>query len=209
MANTDAKAGPRLAKEGGGVALPPSAEKIEAQFDLAIALVLHSWTSLAIAVQNSWGGTNGPEKRDWFAGQISELMAEVPDADVDYVEEFLIGVMNDNFDVHVDDGSAEEIAAKIVGFRKLTLQGDFTLIAEKYEKWQERQSKGGESKIQVKHVEGNEDGQDTDWDSDDVEGEEEDVEMDEAPPMTKMPKEKAQPKVDGDGFTEVISKKKR
>ncbi|KAL9126754.1 MAG: hypothetical protein Q9217_004244 [Psora testacea] len=202
MATTSATPRPQLAKEDGGVALPPSPEKIEAKFGLAIALVLHTWVALTIAVQNSWGGANASEKRDWFAGQILELMAETPDTDVEYLEEFLIGVMNDNFDVHVDDGSAEEIAAKILGLRKLTLQGDFTLVDEMYDKWQERQSKGGDAKVNVKHVEGIEDEQDTDFDSDDVD-EEEDVEMDQAPSLIKTPKEKVQPKIDEDGFTKV------
>lgn len=134
-------------------------------------------------------------------------MTETPDADVEYMEEFLIGVMNDNFDVHVDDGSAEEVAAKIVGLRKLTLQEDFTLVDEMYGKWQERQSKGGDIKLNVKFVEGLDDGQDTDWDSDDID--EEDVEMDEAPPLIKKPKVKVEPMIDDEGFTEVVNRKKR
>lgn len=180
---------------------------IQAKLDLAIALTLHSWASLTIAVQNSWGGPHASEKRDWFAGQISDLLASTPDADVEYIEEFLNGVMNDNFDVHVDDGSTEEIAAKIVGLRKLCAQGNFGLVDEMYGKWQERQAKGGEGKIAVQKMEGEED-QDTDWDSEE-EGEEEDVEMDEAPDLVKVPKEKMVPKVDEEGFTEVVGKKKR
>ena len=170
--------------------------------------MLHSWTSLSIAVQNSWGGPNSSEKRDWFAGQISVLMAETPNADVDYMEEFLMGVMNDNFDAYIADGSAEEIAAKLVGLRKLTLQGDFTLVEEMQAKWQERQKTIGDAKIDVRYVERVGDEQDTDWDSDDPE-EEEDVEMKDAPQLVKTPKERLQPKVDEDGFTEVVNKKRR
>lgn len=130
---------------------------------------------------------------------------------MEYLEEFLLQVMNDEFDVNVEDGSGEEIAAKIVGLRKLTLQGDFALVNEMYQQWQHRQSKGSSGKINFRHVDGGEDEDDTDWDSDDMEEEngDGDVDMDEAPALVKVPKEKAQPKVDDEGFTEVVGKKRR
>lgn len=133
---------------------------------------------------------------------------------MEYLEEFMLQVMNDEFDVNVEDGSGEEVAAKIVGLRKLTLQGDFTLVDEMYQQWQQRQGRGGNGKIKFQHLDRGEDEDDTDWDSDDMEEEEEekgegDIEMDEAPALVKAPKEKVQPKVDDEGFTEVVSKKRR
>ena len=185
------------------------AEKIQAKIDLAIALALYSWTSLTIAVQNSFGGPDAAEKRDWFAGQISELLASESDADVDYLEEFMIGVMNDNFDVHIDDGSAEEVAAKIIGLKKLCLRGDFAMVDEMYDRWSQKQKSGGEKRIAVQHVErDDDDDDDEDWDSEDN-GDDEDVEMEEAPELVRVPKEKVVPKTDDDGFTEVVGKKRR
>lgn len=140
---------------------------------------------------------------------MSDLIAATPDADVEYVEEFLLQIMNDEFDVNVEDGSGEEIAAKVVGLRKLILQGDFTRVDEMYRQWQERQTKGGTTRIDFQVVEKGEDDDDTDWDSDDMEGEDVDVDMDEAPALVRAPKEKVQPKVDDDGFTEVVGKKRR
>ena len=137
-------------------------------------------------------------------------MTDVADANVEYVEEFMLNVMNDEFDINVEDGSGEEMAAKIIGLRKLTLQGDFALVDEMYRQWQQRQSKGGAERINFQHVDRGEDEDDTDWDSDDLDVEEDDdVEMGEALVLGKTPKEKVHPKVDEDGFTEVISKKKR
>ena len=49
---------------------------------------------------------------------------------MEYVEAFLLQVMNDEFEVNVEDSSGEEIAAKIVGLRKQTLQGDFGTVDE-------------------------------------------------------------------------------
>lgn len=124
----------------------------------------------------------------------------------------MLHIMNDEFDVNIDDGSGEEIAAKIIGLRKLTLQGDFAMVDEMYSKWQERQSKGGGGgKVTFQHVTRNDDEDDTDWDSDDTEGGDDgdDVEMGDALALATAPKEKVQPKVDEEGFTEVIGRKRR
>ena len=184
-------------------------EKIQAKFDLSIALALATWPALTLAVQNLWGGPESSEKRDWFAGAISDLIQNTPDADVEYVEEFMLQVMNDEFDINVEDGSGEEIAAKIVGLRKLTSRGDFVMVDEMYQKWQERQAKGG-GRVQIQHVQRAENEDDTDWDSVDMEDDSgEDVEMEQAPAIAKASKEKIQPKIDDDGFTEVVGRRKR
>ncbi|KAL8767074.1 MAG: hypothetical protein Q9209_006301 [Squamulea sp. 1 TL-2023] len=198
------------AAPGGGVILPPSPEKIQQKFDLSIALTLSTWPALTLSVQNSWGGPNSAEKRDWFAGAISDLFSSTPNPetiiDVEYLEEFLLQVMNDEFEVNVEDDSGAEVAAKIVGLRKLCAQGDFGMVDEMYEKWRERQAKGGEKVNfqQVHDVEEDDEGSD----SDAAEGDE-DVEMGEAPELIKAAKEKIVPKVDEEGFTEVIGKKRR
>ena len=122
----------------------------------------------------------------------------------------MLQVMNDEFDVNVEDDSGEEIAAKIVGLRKLTLQGDFTMVDDMYSKWQERQSKGAERKTNFQHVTRDDDEDDTEWDSDDIDEEDDDdVEMLDAPALVKAPKEKLQPKIDEEGFTEVVGRKRR
>ncbi|KAI4270146.1 MAG: hypothetical protein LQ337_006867 [Flavoplaca oasis] len=195
---------------GGGVTLPPSQEKILQKFDLSIALTLNTWPALTLSVQNSWGGPNSAEKRDWFAGAISELFSSTPNAetsvDVEYLEEFLLQVMDDEFEVNVEDGSGEEVAARIVGLRKLCVRGDFEVVDGMLERWRERQARGGERVAFQRMHEGDED----DEDSDDEDDEEvEDVEMDDAPELVKAPKEKIVPKVDEEGFTEVVGKRRR
>jgi pre-rRNA-processing protein TSR2 len=160
-------------------------------------------------VQNSFGGPQSSEKRDWFAGAISELLEANTDADADYLEEFILQVMNDEFDLNVEDGSSEEIATAIVAFRKSTLAGDFTKIDELLNRWQERQRKGGDV-VKFQHVETGEDEDETESGSDNMEedGSDEDVEMG-GSTMPSPPKEKRVARVDEDGFTEVIGRKKR
>ncbi|KAL8790951.1 MAG: hypothetical protein Q9213_000376 [Squamulea squamosa] len=195
---------------GGGVTLPPSPEKIQQKFDLSIALTLSTWPALTLSVQNSWGGPDSAEKRDWFAGAISDLYSSTPNPetviDVEYLEEFLLQVMNDEFEVNVEDDSGAEVAAKIVGLWKMCAQGDFGMVDEMYEKWRERQAKGGE-RVNFQQVQ-DADEDDEESDSDEADGDE-DVEMGEAPELIKAPKEKVVPKVDEEGFTEVVGKKRR
>ncbi|KAL8787853.1 MAG: hypothetical protein Q9195_007593 [Heterodermia aff. obscurata] len=213
MSTTISNGGVRLAPEPrGGVPLPPSPEKISSKFDLSIALALSTWSALTLAVQNSWGGPESSEKRDWFAGAVSDLFQATPDADVDYVEEFLLQVMNDEFDVNVEDGSGEEIAAKMVGLRKMTLEGDFAVVDEMYARWMERQRKGGDA-VRFQHVVRGEQDDDTDWDSGDGDTDEDeemdDAPMDEPPTSPKVTKEKVQPRIDEEGFTEVVGKNRK
>lgn len=184
--------------------------KIQAVVDLSIALTLSTWSVLTLAVQNSWGGPQSSEKRDWLAGAISDLLEATPDADVEYIEEFILQVMNDEFEVNVEDGSCGEIAAKILGLRKLISRGDFSLVDEMYTRWQENQKKG-ERAIDFQYVKGADDEEYTDWDSVDEEEDstDEDVDTSQAQMIAKASKEKAKPLVDDDGFIEVMGKRRR
>lgn len=165
------------------------------------------WPALTFAVQNSFGGPQSSEKRDWFAGAISELLEANPNSDVGYVEEFLLQVMDDEFDLNVEDGSAEEIAIQILGFRKSTLAGDFTKIDELLTRWQEKQGRGGDM-VNFHYQETEKGDDETESDSDEMEEDEsdDDVEMEEP---VKPLKTKVTPRIDEDGFTEVIGRKKR
>ncbi|KAL8762931.1 MAG: hypothetical protein Q9184_001153 [Pyrenodesmia sp. 2 TL-2023] len=209
MATTLPSPGPQPAP-GGGVTLPPTPEKIQQKFDLSIALTLSTWPALTLAVQNSWGGPLSCEKRDWFAGAVSDLFSSQPEGaiDVEYLEEFLLQVMIDEFEVNVEDDSGAEIASKIVGLRKLTAQGDFGMVDEMLARWKEKQARGGD-RVSFQRFQGEEDEEEDEEDSDEGMEEDGDVEMNEAPQLAIAPKEKVIPKVDEEGFTEVVGKKKR
>lgn len=118
--------------------------------------------------------------------------------------------MNDEFDANLEDGSAEEVAAKIVGLRKLTLQGDFILVEEMQRSWEERRRRGGGA-VKFQLVERGQDEDDMDWDSDDMDedGDGEDTEMTDARGLIRAQREKIQLEVDDEGFTKVVGKKKR
>ncbi|KAL6241775.1 rRNA accumulation-related protein [Rhinocladiella similis] len=193
--------------------------KLSSQIDLLVALHLWSWPALTLAIQNAWGGSAqvSNDKRDWMAGAVSELLTSTPPAlaDVSDLEEVLLQVMSDEFEIVVDDGTAEDVARSIWSGAIKLRNGDLAELNDLYIKWQDKQQKGGDRVVTV--VRGEDKDQDTDWDEDDDEEEwngfadNADVDMDEAPPLTgaRMPKQKIEPEVDEDGFTMVVGKKKR
>ncbi|RMD39999.1 hypothetical protein DV735_g5138, partial [Chaetothyriales sp. CBS 134920] len=199
----------------------PAGSNLSAQIDLLISLHLWAWPALTLAIQNAWGGSPqvSRDKRDWLAGAVSELVTSEPAQlhDVSDLEEVLLQVMVDEFEVVVDDGSAEETAGKIWKGVERLRAGDVAEVQELYERWVQRQGKG-EQKVNITKGHDQE-AEDTDWDDDDEEEEEwngfadekngngdVDVDMGDAPPL---PKQKIEPEIDEDGFTKVVGKKNR
>ncbi|XXG96111.1 rRNA accumulation- protein [Hypoxylon texense] len=197
----------------------PSPETRQEQFEQGVAISLHLWLSLTVAVQNNLGGPSSEDKRDWFAGAIVDMFpsfvdlakprkpSQKPlpqDPDSDDVEATLLQVMWDEFETNVDDDSEVEVAERILKARAQCAAGSFEFVEELRRRW--LATKGKTVQVQV------EDGgdQETDWESDDDEGseEDEDVQMDEAPALVPAPKERPPPEVDEDGFTKVTRKKR-
>jgi len=192
---------------------------LSSQIDLLVSLSLWAWPALTLAIQNAWGGSPqvSADKRDWFAGAVSELITSDPPqlADVDDLEEVLLQVMLDEFEVVVDDGSAEETARRIWKGVERLKSGDISEVDQMYRLWQEKQSKGGDKLVGIVRGE-DRDGEETDWDEEEEEwngfpDDQMDVEMDEAPTLVDVsrPKQKLEPEVDEEGFTKVVSKKRR
>lgn len=169
-------------------------------------------------MQNNWGGDDSADKRDWLAGQVVEQFpaltsnttasttktAENKDddqePDAEYIEELLLQVMLDEFEVNIDDESAFDVATEIVRLRGQCAKGNFEDVDRLLARWQARKG------TKVVFTQGKDQDEDTDWD--DTDGDDDDEEMDEAPPLVAAaPKEKPAPEVDEDGFTKVTRKR--
>ncbi|KAM5346615.1 hypothetical protein ACJ41O_009620 [Fusarium nematophilum] len=201
--------------------LPPAAER-QSEFEQAVAYALHLWPALTLSVQNNWGGPDSADKRDWFAGAVVELFPEFTDTppaqanknasapeepELEDVETVLLQVMIDEFEVNVDDDSGTEVAGNIIRARAGCAIGKFEEVQALRTRWMNRKG----TKVDALFKKADDADQDTDWESDDSDEDDEggaDVEMDEAPPLVSVPKEKPQPEVDEDGFT-MVTKKKR
>jgi pre-rRNA-processing protein TSR2 len=129
--------------------------------------------------------------------------------DQEDVEAVLLQVMLDEFEVNVDDESAFEVAEQVVRLRGECLRGKLDGVDALRRRWEGKKG----NKVVFKKAE-DQDGDETDWDTDDddEDGEEgesgEDVEMGEAPPPAPPRREKEEPEVDEDGFTKVSRKKR-
>lgn len=127
--------------------------------------------------------------------------------------------MSDEFEVWLEDGSAAEVAARIVGLWGMCARGEFGAVEEMWRRWEGngKGRKGGE----VVFVDGGEGGDDeeefegfsSDGEEDEEEDEEQeerngDIRMGEAEEM-QVPKQKLPPEVDEDGFTKIVGRRRK
>jgi pre-rRNA-processing protein TSR2 len=187
---------------GGGVRLPPTPEQLQSAFDHGIWYALSLWPALHIAVQNSWGGADSDEKRDWFAGTVSDLFSDGQETDAEDLEAFLLQIMQDEFDCNVEDDTEVEIVRTILVLRKTLLEGDISAYETLERRWKSR----GMMKVDVQVIDNGEGEVDDDDDEDD------EMDEDRAPQGVQQaprePRERPQVQVDDDGFTKVVSKKR-
>ncbi|KAH7367596.1 pre-rRNA-processing protein TSR2 [Plectosphaerella cucumerina] len=210
-----------------------TAASAQDNFEQAVAFSLHVWPALTLSVQNNWGGETSDDKRDWFAGAVVDLFApferivdgiaaprlaadsDYEEPDAEYLEEFLLNVMMDEFDVNVDDASGFDVARQIITLRADCARGRTAALDELRTKYQSR--KGKKVQAQAAATE-NDDDDDSDSGSDDSDGaaldwaddandNSQDVVMDEAPQLVPASRSKPEPEVDDDGFTTVVRRR--
>lgn len=97
----------------------------------AVQAVLGSWPVLQIAVENGFGGPHVQEKAQWMVGAVHEYFHTNRDLEQFEVEETLQGIMNEEFDTVVEDGSLPMIAQQLCMFYSLCQHGDTISVNEK------------------------------------------------------------------------------
>ncbi|KAL4955960.1 Pre-rRNA-processing protein TSR2-domain-containing protein [Aspergillus filifer] len=186
--------------------LPPAAAHSASSYlDLGITLAINAWPALSLAVTSNWGGPTSSDKRDWLCGAISEMIVDRPETDAEDLEDVLIQVMNDEFDVVVDDESAGEVAVKIMEVRNMVERGEYEGVMAMWEEWERK--KGNKNAVTTGFKRGEDEENETSGEED-SDGDE-DMEMGEAPALVRAPRERIEPEIDEDGFTKVVGKKKR
>jgi pre-rRNA-processing protein TSR2 len=188
-------------------AAPPPSSVL---FARGVVARLAVWSTLRIAVQEGWGGPGAREKRTWLASVIVDAFEEtIPSPDDQYIEELLLQVMADEYDVVIEDGSAEDVASDIAMMWEESTGGKQELVL-KFEGLADRLK---DTKVTAQEVPANGDDE-SDWDDEDSD---EDVDMpdendEEAPQLLRHPENLAshnEPEVDEDGFTLVKGKGKK
>jgi pre-rRNA-processing protein TSR2 len=192
------------------MAVPPATgqatvEQLQTAFDNSIWYLLSLWHPLQVAVTNAWGGPDSSDKRDWFAGAISDLFTSCPDTDQEELEVFLLQIMQDEFDCNVEDESENEVAGNILKVRQRMMETRTLEAAHEIERRWKNRGQMKTDKVLVQEV--NQDAEDGEWEG----FPDEDDDMEDAPPLVaapREPKEKPVPEVDDDGFTKVVGKKR-
>lgn len=158
-----------------------------------------------MAVDQHWGGPDSSQKRTWLAGVIVDAFEEQdPTPDVPYVELTLLQVMEDEFDVVLEDGSAEDVARSIVELWKAAQKGNVEAVTT----LEERADKLKGKSVQIEEAAGD----NSDWeDESDEDGSGEEDEAEEVPTLvdTSTKPSRPQPEIDEDGFTLVQGRGKR
>ncbi|KAE9403662.1 hypothetical protein BT96DRAFT_1016890 [Gymnopus androsaceus JB14] len=153
---------------------------------------LSLWETLTLAVQESWGGPGAKEKRTWMAGVLVDLFEEKqakntnPNSnssshvDPEDVEDMLLQIMADEFEVHVEDGTAETLGKDLVRLWDLIMGQPENGAGDKMvQEWETRADRTKGRKIQVQVQETAE--EEGEWEDD---GEEDgDEEEEEAPQL--------------------------
>lgn len=174
----------------------------QGKFELGVCMAVYKWDELNTAVENSWGGPNSAEKRDWLSGVVIDLFEEKA-VDNILIEETLLFAMVDEFDTEIDNDSALEIAALILRLYKECSVKKYTSVDELYEKYQQKStssSKRNDIKIET-------DPNNPSSDEEDVDAEEQVPQLVERIEDTHIEEPKG-PVVDDDGF-ELVQKKGR
>lgn len=188
--------------------------------------ILDLWPALTIAVSEQWGGSESAEKKTWIASTLIDefesratyLPIPVPDSsapsvvgpvvdpadandpplDQDDIIDLLTQIMEDEFEARLEDGSIEAVASDVVRLWKdLLTEEKPEIIVEALERKANEVRRTG---VQVSKG-----AQDEDDSSSGEEGDEMEVDGDEAPQLVAREerREKQEPVVDDDGFTLV------
>jgi pre-rRNA-processing protein TSR2 len=176
-------------------------EQLKALAEYAITLHLYLWPALALAVQHEFGGPSSGEKREWLAAQVCTFVLE-DKMDADDIEEVLEQVMGDEFETVVEDGSIYDVARRCCAVREeVVVKGEIGIVDVLKKEWAQR----GGKEVKVVKAE-KEDAESESSDDDDDDEDQMDVDSEEKAPKEKV---KTEPEIDEDGFTTVVSRKKR
>ncbi|TGZ84211.1 hypothetical protein EX30DRAFT_338757 [Ascodesmis nigricans] len=168
-----------------------------AKWEQGVALILNNWRALTDAVSCQWGGPDSADKRDWLCGTVADLFVERPETDTEDVEDVLLQVMADEFEVNLEDDSAYLVAQTVMKLKDQIAIGNFADVDEMQRLWEERGTRRSGPAPVVQEIE---------EEAGSSEDEDEDTEMQDAPTAPAEPRQRIEPVVDEDGF-ELVQKR--
>ncbi|KAI8326228.1 hypothetical protein GQ54DRAFT_249705, partial [Martensiomyces pterosporus] len=94
--------------------------------------IFAKWTALELAVKNGWGGRNSQEKRDNMVDEIinyfDELVRKKQKPEPSDIEEVLSQIVDEDFNIVLEDNSAIEVARDICRIFAECIAGNFASV---------------------------------------------------------------------------------
>uniref|UniRef100_A0A060T8U8 ARAD1D05610p n=1 Tax=Blastobotrys adeninivorans TaxID=409370 RepID=A0A060T8U8_BLAAD len=181
-------------------------DKRQKRFELGVCMAMYNWEDLTLAVENQWAGSESSDIRDWMVGAIVELF-EDNYTDAGEIETRLLQMMQDEFDVDVQDGSGEVVAQQIVNIYRQCAEENFSTVEKLFSQYQEREEKKSKGLLKPQIVKPQTEAGEDDDSEEEGEWEDDDAQNSSGPSQTPT-NEAAGPIVDDDGF-ELVQKKNR
>ena len=203
-------------------------------FARGVLAILDLWPALTIAVREEWGGPESADKKTWIASTIIDefesrasyipsttssgpsdvadpTTANDPPLEHDDLADLVNQMMSDEFESNIEDGSIDAVAADTVRLWRDILQPapgaqPSTVVDALERKAAEVKGKGIQAtKGAGLQNENGEEDSDSEWDDESEDG----MEVDEAPQLVPVERERVEPVIDDDGFTLVQPKTKK
>lgn len=209
----------------------------QSSFEQGVALALHLWPALTLAVQSNWGGSDSEDKRAWFAGAIVDLFPDLaskpkPNPTSKPTVTVATQQQKSTADGPEDDDEPDAVDVEAVLLQVMLDEFDVNVdddsayeVAEQIVRVRAECARGkldgelvglqrrfdarGGTKVVGVFKKGEDEDAETDWDTDDDEDDEGDSEDGDVPMGDAPPKkEKEEPEVDEEGFTKVSRRKR-
>ncbi|KAJ1936249.1 rRNA accumulation- protein, partial [Linderina macrospora] len=121
--------------------------------------ILAKWTALELAVKNGWGGRNSQTKRDDMVDEIvqhfDDLVKKKQKPEPSDLEDLLLDIMSEDFNITLEDNSAIEVARNICNIFAECLTGNFATVDKLHDERDAREAQGGAgSAVQQSHAAG-------------------------------------------------------
>lgn len=168
--------------------------KQQAKFELGVSCAIFLWKDLETCVDQNWGGPDSAEKREWMVGTIIDLF-ESQEVSIEEIEYRLLGIMEDEFEVNLETGTAYEVARQVMGVYQACKDEDYGPVDELYKEYDNWERMHIATRVQVQ---------------DDLPSAEEESELDESEDAMEVDGEATQqgPIIDDDGF-ELVQRRRR
>jgi pre-rRNA-processing protein TSR2 len=96
----------------------------ENPFHSAVEAVFQNWTALQFAISQGAAGPQSADIAKWMVSATVQWFSENKNLEFDEVEDFLLDIVNQEFDVLIDDGSVTETSKLVCDFYRLCSRED-------------------------------------------------------------------------------------